>query len=105
MSWDYWGYYKPAKPKKVKNGIRAKSQRGTIGETWWSKRWIDTLESFNLSSRLSRGRSYARKGQVISINVTKGEVVAKVQGTRKKPYDVEIKLNVLPDKKWDKVTD
>lgn len=105
MSWGYWEYYKPAKPKKVKNGIRAKSQRGVIGETWWSKRWIDTLDSFNLSSRLSRGRSYARKGQVISINVTKGEVVAKVQGTRKKPYDVEIKLNVLPDKKWDKVTD
>ena len=105
MSWDYWGYYKPAKPKKVKNGIKAKSQRGAIGETWWSKRWINTLESLNVSARLSRGRSYARKGQVISINVKEGMVTAKVQGTRKKPYDVKISLNVLSDKKWNKVTD
>lgn len=105
MSWDYWGYYKPAKPKKVKNGIKAKSQRGAIGETWWSKRWINTLESFNLSARLSRGRSYARKGQVISINVKEGMVTAKVQGTQKKPYDVKISLNVLSDKKWNEVID
>jgi hypothetical protein len=40
MGWDsYWGYYKPAKPKEVKDGIRAKSKRGAIGETWWSKRF------------------------------------------------------------------
>lgn len=105
MSRGYWNYYAPAKPKKVKNGIKAKSQRGTIGETWWSKRWIDTLESFHLSSRLIRGRSYARRGQVISIDVEKGVVTAQVQGTRKKPYDVKIKLNTLSDKKWDKTAD
>ena len=105
MSWDYWDYYKPAKPKKVRNGIKTKSQRGAIGETWWSKQWISTLESFGYSTRLSRGRSYARKGQVISINITEGVVIAKVQGTRRKPYDVKISLNVIPDKGWNKVTD
>lgn len=106
MTWgSYWGYYKPAKPKEVKDGIKAKSKRGAIGETWWSKRWIGVLESFDMGARLTRGRSYARKGQVISIDVQKGEVTAKVQGTRPKPYAVKIQLNPISEPEWDKVTD
>ena len=34
MSWGrYRDYYKPTKTKEVKNGIKAKSKRGAIGET------------------------------------------------------------------------
>lgn len=106
MGWEsYWGYYKPAKPKEVKDGIKAKSKRGAIGETWWSKRWIDVLESFDMGARLSRGRSYARKGQVIAIDVQKGIVTAEVQGTRAKPYAVKIQLNTISDAEWDRVAD
>ena len=101
----YWHFYEPAKPKEVKGGIKAKSKRGSIGETWWSKRWVSVLESFNLGARLTRGRSYARKGQVISIDVEKGIVRAKVQGTRSKPYDIKIKLTPFSDVEWDKVID
>ncbi|MCK9587398.1 SWIM zinc finger family protein, partial [Methanothrix soehngenii] len=98
----YWSYYEPAKPKKVENGLKAKSKRGCIGETWWSKRWVKTLESFNLGARLTRGKSYARKGQVISIDVNPGIVRARVQGTGSEPYDVVIKLKPLSDAEWDK---
>ncbi len=83
---DYWDYYEPAQPRRVKDGIRAKSERGGIGETWWSKRWVGVLESFSLGTRLTRGRSYARQGQVISIDVEPGIVKAKVQGTQPRPY-------------------
>jgi uncharacterized Zn finger protein len=100
----YWSYYEPAKPKKVENGLKAKSKRGSIGETWWSKRWVSILESFDLGARLTRGRNYARKGQVISINVDPGIVRAKVQGTRSEPYDVKIKLMPLSDAEWEKAT-
>jgi len=103
--WGFWGHYEPARPKPVKDGIKAKSQRGDIGETWWSKRWIGVLESFGMGARLGRGRSYARMGQVVSIDVQKGIVSAKVQGTRPKPYLVEIELKPLSEKDWDKVTD
>ncbi|MCX6668963.1 MAG: SWIM zinc finger family protein [Methanothrix sp.] len=100
----YWSYYERASPKAVKNGLKAKSKRGSIGETWWSKRWVGVLESFDLGARLTRGRSYARKGQVISIDVEPGMVRAKVQGTMSKPYDVEIKLKPLSEADWEKVT-
>ena len=105
MSWGHWQYYEPARPKPVKNGIKTKSQRGAIGETWWSKRWIQVLESLGMGARLGRGRSYARRGQVVSIDVQKGAVTAKVQGTRPKPYSITICLAPLSDQDWDKVTD
>ena len=98
----YWSYYERSEPKAVKNGLKAKSKRGTIGETWWSRRWVAVLESFNLGARLTRGRSYARKGQVMSISVTAGSVRAKVQGTYPQPYDVIIELKPLDGADWEK---
>jgi uncharacterized Zn finger protein len=100
----YWSFYEPAKPKKVENGLKAKSKRGCIGESWWSKRWVSTLESFDMGARLTRGRNYARKGQVISIDVNPGMVRAKVQGTQSKPYDVKIELKPLSKIEWEKAT-
>lgn len=99
-----WEYYPRTSPKPVKDGIKAKSKHGDIGETWWSQRWIGVLESFHMGARLNRGKSYARRGQVISIDVKKGTVSAKVQGTRKRPYSVAIELPVLSDDEWDTVT-
>src|SRR5437868_8069718 len=103
--YDNWGYYEPSRPIKVQGGIKTKKDYGQIGETWWSKRWIAVLESFNMGTRLTRGRSYARQGQVISIDVEPGIVKAKVQGSQPKPYKVEIRLEPLTDEDWDKVTE
>lgn len=98
----YWNYYEKTSPKAVKNGLKAKSKRGSIGETWWSKRWVGVLESFDLGARLTRGKSYARKGQVISIDVKPGVVRARVQGSYLRPYEVSIKLSPLSKEDWDK---
>lgn len=105
MRYFYNDYYTPAKPKKVKDGIKAKSQRGSFGEKWWSKNWISVLESFGWSNRLQRGRSYARMGQVVDLNIEKGKVTSHVQGTRPKPYKVEIEMKRIPDKDWEKAAD
>lgn len=102
--WEFYNYPK-TKAKEVKDGIKTKSKRGEIGETWWSKRWVAVLESFNMGARLSRGRAYARKGQVVSIDIEKGIVKAKVQGSYPKPYDVTIKLKEISEKEWDSVAE
>ena len=59
-----WGRTAAGQPVRVEGGIRARSKRGSIGEQWWSRRFIDVLESFGMSGRLARGRNYARRGQV-----------------------------------------
>jgi uncharacterized Zn finger protein len=53
--------------------------------------------------RLQRGRSYARKGQVLSLEEGKGQITAKVQGSRRTPYKVTIELTPLSEKDWNKV--
>jgi len=98
--YDYFGYYKPASPREAKGGIKAQSKWGAFGKSWWAKRWISVLESFNIGARLGRGRSYARSGQVVSIEIDKGIVKAKVQGTRARPYRVTIKVKVLNLSEW-----
>src|SRR5215207_4499166 len=103
--WDYWDYYEQKPAREVKGGIKAQSKRGGFGESWWAKRWIQVLESFNIGARLSRGRSYARNGQVLSIAIEKGKVEAKVQGSRPRPYDVTIEVKTLSESEWAKVID
>ena len=101
----YREYFPRSRPRQAKGGIKSQSTGRTFGASWWAKRWIEVLESFNLGPRLSRGRSYARQGQVLSIDVAEGTVKAKVQGSRPKPYDVVITVKQLTDADWKKVVE
>jgi len=103
--WYYYdsSWYKPTRPKEVKGGIKAQSKRGGFAGQWWGKRWIEVLESFDIRARLSRGRSYARRGQVADLDIKPGEVSAQVQGSRSTPYHVVIELKTLTKKQWKKV--
>jgi len=100
-----FNYYKPTKAKEVKGGIKAHTKRGAFGKNWWAKQWISVLESFNIGARFTRGRTYARKGQVVSIDILPGKVQAKVQGSRSSPYKVEIRIKVLAKKEIKKLAD
>ncbi|MFN0121343.1 MAG: SWIM zinc finger family protein, partial [Blastocatellia bacterium] len=98
-----YGWYTPKPRIAAKGGIKAKSRRGDIGETWWAKRWIAVLESFNIGARLSRGRSYARSGQVLSIDIAPGAITSKVQGSSSRPYAISIKLKPITEADWKKL--
>jgi uncharacterized Zn finger protein len=102
MAWrnDFWGGYAPSKPIEVEGGIKAKSKRGSIGDTWWSKRWVSVLESFGWSNRLERGRRYARKGQVLDFELSAGKVEATVQGSVRKAYSVTIEIKPIAEGAW-----
>jgi uncharacterized Zn finger protein len=100
-----WNFYSESRPRHVENGIKVKNTRGAIGETWWSKRWIKVLESFGMGARLTRGRTYARQGQVVSLSIEPGMVNAKVQGSMPRPYQVKIQLKPLSEQEWDRVTE
>lgn len=97
------GFPPPSKPRSVEGGLVARSARGAIGEHWWSRRFLGVLESFALGSRLTRGKNYARRGQVLSLTVAPGMVSASVQGSRAKPYKVTIALPTFSELVWAKV--
>lgn len=88
-------------PRRVEGGIRARSARGAIAQTWWSERFIALLEGMpGLGGRLARGRTYARKGQVMSLEVGPGSVSAVVQGSRARPYRVRVGATAFGKAEW-----
>ncbi len=93
-------FYRPSGPRLPADGIRARTARGSIGEQWWSRRFIDVLEELTDPGRLSRGRSYARSGQVLDLTVRPYQVTARVQGTRPSPYRVTIGLDPIDEQTW-----
>ncbi|GCF09593.1 SWIM zinc finger family protein [Dictyobacter arantiisoli] len=101
VNWDYYSY---GKPRKVAGGIKTRNERGAIGSTWWSRRWLASLEALGMGTRLTRGRSYARQGQVLSIDVQSGSVHARVQGSLRTPYKIEIRLTPFTEAQWSRVT-
>lgn len=98
-------WFEARAPIEVKSGIKAQSKRGAFAQKWWGKRWLEVLHNFNIASRLARGRSYARKGQVAALTIDKGIVSASVQGSRKAAYKVTIKLKAFGVRQWGSVLD
>ena len=99
MSW----YYDSKPTIKTDKGIKAKSKRGDFVKNWWAGRWLKAMEQVMDPGRLQRGRRYARQGQVLSLEESRGQVTAKVQGSRRTPYRITIELKPLPDTGWEKV--
>lgn len=97
-------WYATARPAiKVEGGLKARSTRGAIGQTWWSQRFIEVLAQAVVGGRLQRGRTYARQGQVLSMDVGPGQVDAEVQGSRRQPYQVHIGVPTFEEKSWAQV--
>ncbi|MFE7235276.1 SWIM zinc finger family protein [Streptomyces sp. NPDC057596] len=89
----------PAFPARAMEGER-------FAETWWGDAWVDALEEGALdAARLARGRGYAQTGHVDAVTVTPGLVLAYVQGSRPRPYRVQVRLRTLDDADWDRFLD
>lgn len=93
-------WYPASRPRPVESGLKARSTRGAIAQTWWSQRFIEVLEGMGIGSRLQRGRNYARRGQVISLDVGPGLVAAQVQGSRARPYRARIGIAAFDKSEW-----
>jgi uncharacterized Zn finger protein len=65
---------------------------------------VSALEECSLDSgRLTRGRTYARRGSVGEMTVVPGRISAPVQGSRPRPYRVSLSIPVLSDTQWNRL--
>jgi uncharacterized Zn finger protein len=70
-----------------------------IAKTFWGKAWCENLESYSdFENRLPRGRTYARNGSVVHLEIQPGKISARVSGSEL--YSVEITISSLPDPHW-----
>jgi uncharacterized Zn finger protein len=73
--------------------------------TWWGKSWNDNLESYSdYAYRIDRGRSYVRHGAVLDLKLTQGRISSLVQGSTRKPYQVNISIQPLSKNNWEAIT-
>lgn len=76
-----------------------------FGKTWWGEAWLRSLTHIDYANRIPRGARYARNGSVLSISITEGYIKAKVQGSRRTPYNVAIKVKQFSRKEIDLLID
>ena len=104
----YWAPYVPVaeRRRKAVQTARSLEKSGrklapvvipgrTIARTFWGKAWCDNLEAYSdYENRLPRGRTYARNGSVIDLQVQPGSVTALVSGSSM--YRITIRVSALP---------
>ncbi len=103
LSGRWWERDDPGGPRPVVGGLAARTRKGPIGATWWSRRFLGSLESVMVGGRMARGRSYARKGQIVDLRIGPGVVAAVVQGSREEPYAVSLRMPVVNGEDWDRI--
>lgn len=70
-----------------------------IATTFWGEAWCTNLEAYSdFANRLPRGRTLARNGSVVHLEIREGRVKAMVAGGS--TYDVTVKIRRLQKKPW-----
>jgi len=70
-----------------------------MATTYWGKAWCDNLEAYSdFANRLPRGRTYARNGSVIDLQIKKGKIEAIVSGSQ--IYSISISIETLSKASW-----
>ena len=88
-----------AKLGKRKRGTPVIIEGSKIATSFWGKAWCSNLERYSdYASRLPRGRSYVRNGQVVDLQITAGKVVALVSGTEL--YETTIAIAPVKSPQW-----
>ncbi len=118
MAWrndDRWAPYVPVAQRRRKAEAMAKAlaRKGqallpvnisghAIATTFWGKNWCQHLERFSdFANRLPRGRTYARNGSIVDLQITSGEITAMVSGS--KLYNIRMKITSLEKPRWKSV--
>lgn len=96
-------------PEKRRPGPSAPrpSGRRPFGSSWWGAAWVEALEQRARldPNRLPRGRTYARSGAVGTLSIAPGEILADVQGSRRTPYSVRVRVRIFSAEEWGRVLD
>lgn len=118
--WESTHFSQPTTEKLQKNAESTRkkaTQKGTqlhpivvtgrnITTSWWGSAWCRNLERYaDFSSRIERGKRYVRSGMVVDLQIQPGKISAKVQGSRRTPYKVEIRISPLSQESCQSIID
>ncbi len=86
-----------AKKGHVLRPIHIKSR--TIATSFWGIAWCNNLEIYaDWENRMPRGRTYARNGSIVDLQIEPGKISALVSGSSL--YKINISITALKANKW-----
>ncbi len=95
--------------KRQKRGERfealaAPAGRQKLCTTFWGQSWCQNLESYqDYETRLPRGRSYLRQGNVYNLEIEPQSIRAVVAGSEL--YETSVSIQPLPKKRWQEIVE
>ncbi len=117
--WDTDSFYEQPSAEQIKRNVgeTAKKARAkgkimhpvkvegrVIAHSWWGSAWCENLERYaDYDNRLERGRRYLRTGAVVDLQIEKGRVLARVQGRKKTPYRIEIRISPVNEQRLQRI--
>lgn len=93
----------PAKPRKVRGGIKLHATELTGEAAWGAQRWMRLVEDAADANWLAEGLEYAKQGQTKKQSVMVGKVETIVQGRSIRPYTCTFSFDVLTPEHWEKI--
>src|SRR5580700_3185014 len=70
-----------------------------IARSFWGQAWCQNLEQYSdFANRLPRGRTYARNGSVVDLQIAPGAIRALVSGTEL--YEVSLQVAPVAKSRW-----
>ena len=110
-----WSPYVPVRRRKANGRAKAQQKLGKgkslqpiqvdgrkIAQTFWGSSWCRHLENFSdYSNRLPRGRTYARNGSIVHLEMSTGKIAAMVAGSEL--YQINIQIDQMSPKAWQRL--
>ena len=73
-----------------------------LAKSFWGKAWCENLEAYSdYSNRLPRGRTYARNGSILDLQIARGRIDALVNGSQL--YTVALRIAPVEAEHWSRV--
>lgn len=88
MSRGRWGFYEAPPRRSVEGGVVV-AKPGKVNDSLAAE-LVAAAEMESAPQILARGRTYARAGQVVAVQVESEGFSAQIQGTGSKPYQVRL---------------
>ena len=84
--------------------VRLDANARKICKSWWGIAWCRNLERYaDWENRIARGKTYLKAGAVVDLKINGGKINAKVQGNRRRPYDIEIIIDPIKPRAQTKI--
>lgn len=88
-------------PRKVKSGVRVKWAGASEPEASIARRLLELARGMAAPEDFAEGMDYARRGQIVSVEVAGVLASASVQGRADRPYATSLQFSVIEPEVWE----